>query len=90
MEKLIPYTVHLPPELHRKLKRAARDRKAAGIVREALTAHLDGLDAYGAGLKAGIRKSREEVGLHPLLVNLKWKDESMSKIVDRLLENIDG
>jgi hypothetical protein len=90
MEKLIPYTVHLPPELHRKLKRAARDRKAAGIVREALTAHLDGLDSYGAGLKAGIRKSREEVGLHPLLVNLKWKDESMSEIVDRLLENIDG
>jgi len=80
----------LPPELHRKLKRAARDRKAAGIVREALTAHLDGLDSYGAGLKAGIRKSREEVGLHPLLVNLKWKDESMSEIVDRLLENIDG
>jgi hypothetical protein len=25
-----------------------------------------------------------------LLVNLKWKDESMSEIVDRLLENIDG
>ncbi len=90
MEKLIPYTVHLPPELHKKLKRAARDRKAAGIVREALTAHLDGLDEYGAGFKAGIRKAKEEVSFHPLLVNLKWKDESMSEIVDRLLENIDG
>jgi predicted DNA-binding protein len=90
MEKLIPYTVHLPPELHRKLKRAARDRKAAGIVREALTAHLDGLDEYGAGFKAGIRKAKEEVNLHPLLNNLKWKDESMSEIVDNILENIDG
>jgi len=90
MEKLIPYTVHLPPELHKKLKRAARDRKAAGIVREALKAHLDGLDEYGARFKVGIRKANEEVALHPLLNNLKWKDESMSEIVDRLLENIDG
>ena len=90
MEKLVPYTVHLPPELHRKLKRAARDRKAAGIVREALTAYLDELDPYEAGIKAGIKKAKEEVATHPLLNNLSWKDEAMAEIVNALLENIDA
>lgn len=90
MEKLMPYTVHLPPELHRKLKMAAQNRKAAGIVREALTAFLDNLDPYEAGVRAGIRTAQEEVRLQPLLNSLMWKNESMATIVNKLLENSNG
>lgn len=86
MEKLIPYSVHLPPALHKKLKAAAKDRKASGLVRDALTAMLENRGQYEQGYEAGLLAALEAVKVHPLLHSLQWQGESMSEIVERLLE----
>jgi len=86
VEKLIPYSVHLPPALHKKLKAAAKDRKASGLVRDALTAMLENRGQYEQGYEAGLLAALEAVKVHPLLHSLQWQGESMSEIVERLLE----
>jgi hypothetical protein len=51
---LIPYSVHLRRDIHAKLKAAAGDRKAASIVRDAITSHIEGGSLYDSGYKAGL------------------------------------
>lgn len=60
-KKLIPYSVYLPVELHDKLKLAAKDRKAAAIVRDAITMILDGKDLYNSGYNRGISDAAKVV-----------------------------
>ena len=86
MEKLIPYSVHLPPALHKKLKAAAKDRKASAIVRDALSAMLEDRTQYEQGYEAGLLSALEAVRVHPLLHSLQWQGQSMSEIVERLVE----
>lgn len=90
MEKLVPYTVHLPADLHKRLKEAAGERRAAALVREALTLYLGEQTPYRAGVSAGLRQAKEEIMLHPLLCSLKWKDETLAQNMCRLLENKDA
>jgi predicted DNA-binding protein len=47
--KLIPYSVYLPIELYKKLKKLAKERKAASLIRDAIAMMLDGNDAYTSG-----------------------------------------
>jgi hypothetical protein len=51
---LIPYSVHLRRDIHAKLKAAAGDRKAAGLVRDAITSYIEGGSLYDSGYKAGL------------------------------------
>lgn len=51
---LIPYSVHLRRDIHAKLKAAAGERKAAGLVRDAITAYIEGESLYNSGYKAGL------------------------------------
>jgi hypothetical protein len=60
-KKLIPYSVYLPAEQHEKLKLAAKDRKAAAIVRDAITMILDGNDAYTSGYNKAIKDAAKVV-----------------------------
>ena len=36
-KKLVPYSVYLPLEMHVKLKKAAKQRKASQLIRDAIT-----------------------------------------------------
>ena len=60
-KKLIPYSVYLPPEYYAKIKEAAKDRKASGIVRDAILLMLDGGDAYKSGYNKGIKDASQVV-----------------------------
>lgn len=51
---LIPYSVHLRRDIHAKLKVAAGERKAAGLVRDAITSYIEGGSMYDSGYKAGL------------------------------------
>jgi hypothetical protein len=51
---LIPYSVHLRRDIHAKLKEAAGDRKAASLVRDAITSFIEGGAMYDSGYRAGI------------------------------------
>ena len=58
-KKLIPYSVHLREDIYKKLKAAAGDRKASGMVRDAITMIIEGDDAYTSGYVKGIQTAIE-------------------------------
>lgn len=56
MEKrLIPYSVHLPEEIYKKLKAAAEGRKASALVRDAITLIVEGDDQFNGGYNKAVR-----------------------------------
>ncbi len=56
MEKrLIPYSVHLPDEIYKKLKAAAGDRKASALVRDAITLIVEGDDSFNGGYNKAVK-----------------------------------
>ena len=48
-DKLVPNSVYLPSDLHKKLKLLARDRKASELIRNAIQMIIDGNTAYNSG-----------------------------------------
>jgi predicted transcriptional regulator len=51
---LIPYSVHLRPDIHAKIKIAAGERKASSLVRDAITSYIEGESMYDSGYRAGL------------------------------------
>jgi hypothetical protein len=54
-KKLVPYSVYLPVEYYNKIKEFAKDRKASGMVRDAIIMSIEGGDAFTSGYKKGLR-----------------------------------
>ena len=54
-KRLIPYSVHLPEEIYKKLKAAAGQRKASALVRDAITLIIEGDDAFNGGYNKALR-----------------------------------
>ena len=54
-DKLIPYSVYLPSELHKKLKLLAKDRKASELIRNAIQMIIDGNTAYNSGYNMALK-----------------------------------
>lgn len=54
-KRLIPYSVHLSEEIYNKLKSAAKERKATGLVRDAITMYINGEDEFNAGYNKALR-----------------------------------
>ena len=54
-KRLIPYSVHLPEHVYKKLKEAAGNRKASALVRDAITIIVDGDDEFNGGYNKAIR-----------------------------------
>jgi hypothetical protein len=54
-KKLIPYSVHLREDIYLKLKAAAGYRRAAGMVRDAITMLIEGDDTFNAGYNKAIK-----------------------------------
>ena len=62
MEKrLVPFSLYLPPDLHRKLKQAAKQRKASQLVRDGIKLILDGGDHYKSGYNKAIKDAAKVV-----------------------------
>jgi aryl-phospho-beta-D-glucosidase BglC (GH1 family) len=54
-KRLIPYSVHLPEEIYKKLKAAAGERKASALVRDAITIIIEGDDEFNGGYNKAVR-----------------------------------
>jgi hypothetical protein len=54
-KRLIPYSVHLPEEIYKKLKAAAGERKASALVRDAITLIIEGDDSFNGGYNKAVR-----------------------------------
>ena len=75
-KKLVPYSVYLSQEHHKKLKAAAKKRKASALIRDAIEMILTGNDAYKAGYNKGIADAAKVVFDCPeaQMVAVKGKD----------------
>ena len=69
-KRLIPYSVHLPEEIYKKLKAAAGERKASALVRDAITLIIEGDDAFNGGYNKAIGD----------VINVLYEDEKASTI----------
>ena len=74
--KLVPYSVYISKEHHEKLRAAAKDRKAAAIVRNAITMMLDGHDLFDSGYNKGLEDAAQVIYDCPegQLVAVRGKD----------------
>ena len=75
-KKLVPYSLYLPQEYYKKLKEAAKDRKASSLVRDAIIMILDGGDAYNSGYNKAIRDAAKVVydNQEAQMIAIKGKD----------------
>jgi len=60
-KKLVPYSVYLPVEHYKKLKVAAKNRKASELIRDAIGMIVDGQDLYNSGYNKGIKDAAKLV-----------------------------
>lgn len=60
-KKLIPYSVYLPAESVKQLRKLAKKRQASALIRDAVQIILDGNDAYVGGYNAGIRDAAKVI-----------------------------
>jgi predicted transcriptional regulator len=75
-KKLIPYSVYIPDELYKKLKKLAKERKASVLIRDAIAMALDGNDAYTSGYNKGIKDAANVVyeSKEAQMIAIKGKD----------------
>lgn len=77
-KRLIPYSVHLPEEIYRKIKDAAGDRKASGLVREAIIAYVEKEDLHKSGFNAGLSAAMKKISSHKLASTIAINNEVIS------------
>lgn len=75
-KKLIPYSIYLPPDHYRKLKAAAKNRKASSMVRDAIAIIIEGNDAFKTGYNKGIKDAAKIIydNEQAQMVAIKGKD----------------
>lgn len=60
-KKLVPYSVYLPEEHHKKLKKFAKNRKASELIRDAIGMLVDGTDVYTSGYNKAIKDASKVI-----------------------------
>lgn len=65
-KRLIPYSVHLPEHIYKKLKAAAQNRKATSLVRDAITMIIEGEDEFNAGYNKALRDTIAMIKEHSI------------------------
>ena len=75
-KKLVPYSVYLPEEMYKKLKQAAKERKASVLIRDAITMILEGNDAFASGYNQACRDAAKIIYECPeaQMIAVKGKD----------------
>lgn len=88
-KRLIPYSVHLPEEIYRKLKAAAGERKASGLVRDAITLIVEGGTTYNGGYNKGVRDAirvvEAESLVNGLVINSKRVGPALVSQMEKLI-----
>ena len=75
---LIPYSVHLRRDIHAKVKAAAGERKAAGLVRDAITSFIEGGALYDNGYKAGLIDAITAISNDDAANNIAYKGKTVA------------
>ena len=77
--RLIPYSVHLPEDIYKKLKAAAGERKASALVRDAISLILDGGDAYTNGYNKGLADAMDVINSNETTRSLSINGQNLGR-----------
>ena len=88
-KKLIPYSVYLPKDYHDKISELAKQRKASGMIRDAICMILDGGDQYQSGYNQGIRDAVKYVRKISELKIIAYKDKYLDDLVVEQIEQLE-
>ena len=84
-KKLVPYSLYLPADLIDELKKAAKNRKASSIVRDALVMAIKGNDSFKAGYKKGLHECINQVQKCADAKNISVKNKVIAEtIIDKI------
>jgi predicted DNA-binding protein len=84
-KRLIPYSVHLTPEIYEKLKELAQERKASKLVRDAITMIIKGKGDFDSGYNKGIMDAIDAVAAHHAAHRISFDETSVAdSIIDQL------
>ena len=86
-KRLIPYSVHLPEEIYKKLKAAAGERKASALVRDAITIIIEGNDEFSGGYNKAIRDVTNLINANQWCSSISIQNVSISEY---LASELDG
>ena len=84
-KRLIPYSVHLPEEIYKKLKIAAGERKASALVRDAITLIIEGDDSFNGGYNKAIRDAISAIHEDDWMRKLGIEGQSMAYYLEEIL-----
>ena len=87
-KKLTPYSVYLPDEMHKKLKALAKNRKAAQMVRDAITMIIEGNDAYTSGYNKALKDAAKLVYDCPEAQMIAVKGKDLGAILTEQIESL--
>jgi len=79
--KLIPYSVYLPKAYHDKISELAKQRRASGLIRDAICMMLDGGDQYRSGYNQAIRDIVSQINKVKEIKDFAYKGLSLDEIV---------
>jgi hypothetical protein len=88
-KKLIPYSVYLPKDYHDKISELAKQRKASGMIRDAICMILDGGDQYQSGYKQGVRDAIKCVRKVSELKNIAYKGKYLDDLIIDQIEQLE-
>lgn len=84
-KRLIPYSVHLTPEIYEKLKELAQERKASKLVRDAITMIINGKGDFDSGYDKGIMDAIDAVANNTVANKISYEEETIADaIIDQL------
>jgi hypothetical protein len=84
-KRLIPYSVHLPEEVYKKLKAAAGERKASALVRDAITLIVEGDDQFNGGYNKAVRDVIATIHNEQWCKTLGIDGQSLAEYLESLL-----
>jgi len=85
-KRLVPYSVYLSEEVYQKVKEAAKDRKAATMVRDAINLYIQDKTPYSAGYNKALKDAMAIIKKNEGATSVHFGGKSISKT---LCENID-
>ena len=85
-KRLVPYSVHLREDIYLKLKEAAGQRKAAALVRDAITLIVEGDDVFNGGYNKGLRDAISVIKENESASSISIGGESIAELLSRQIE----
>jgi hypothetical protein len=85
-KRLVPYSVHLPEDVYLKMKKAATERKASAMVRDAITMMIEGNDVYNSGYRKGVRDSMNIVNQNEGAKSISYAGQTIADSIVSDLE----